>query len=207
MTAPERITSALRRAIRRGELAPGSLLPQDELARRFEVSRNPLREALAVLAGEGLVELRPGRRAVVRRLTPAEVAELYDLRIAIEPTLAVPVVDAASPRALASLRELAAVTQAAEDHNDWLEANYEFHQALYALAERPRTQALCVQLLGASQPYSALNIGTLGGRAKAEAEHRQMIEAIDQRDPARLAELFCQHLRNARDALLVSMAE
>ena len=107
MPAPERIADQLRREIRRGEIPPGGLLVQDELARRFGVSRNPLREALAALSGEGLVELRAGRRAVVRELSPAELVELYDLRIRLEPVLAPWIIDAAAPRDVAALRTLA----------------------------------------------------------------------------------------------------
>lgn len=204
MPAPERIADQLRREIRRGEIPPGGLLVQDELARRFGVSRNPLREALAALSGEGLVELRAGRRAVVRELSPAELVELYDLRICLEPVLAPWIIDAAAPRDVAALRTLARTTAQAEGTGDWLEANYELHSALYALANRPRTQEICLSLLGASQPYSAINIGRLGGRGQAEAEHEGMIAAIEGRDAPGLAALMVAHLSHARTALTAS---
>lgn len=204
MTAPDRIVATLRDEIRRGILAPGTPLPQDELARRFEVSRNPLRESLAVLAGEGLVTLRPGRRAIVTQLTAAEIAELYDLRIAVECTLAAPVVEATAPRDLERMRQAAQYAADAEDGIPWLDANYHFHRVLYALADRPRTQALCEQLLTTSQPYSALNVGALGGRAVADAEHAQMVEAVAARDADALADLIATHLRHARQALLAA---
>ena len=113
----------------------------------------------------------------------------------------------ASPRPdriVSSPLSRARTTAQAEGTGDWLEANYELHSALYALANRPRTQEICLSLLGASQPYSAINIGRLGGRGRAEAEHEGMIAAIEGRDAPGLAALMVAHLSHARTALTAS---
>lgn len=78
------LIETLREAILEGRYAPGSRLVQEDLAETFGVSRIPLREALRRLEGEGLVEITRNRGAVVRALSPKDVSDLYDLRLALE---------------------------------------------------------------------------------------------------------------------------
>jgi DNA-binding GntR family transcriptional regulator len=101
---PHALVEALREAILDGRLAPGARLVQEELAARYGTSRIPLREALRQLEGEGLVRTSHQRGAVVRSLSPKDVADLYDVRLALE-TLAV-------RRAAARLTDLRAVAAA-----------------------------------------------------------------------------------------------
>src|SRR5579859_7763427 len=81
---PETIATALRGELMAGVLRPGAELSQVELAERFGVSRIPIRDALRILAGEGLVEIEANRGAKAISLTPGEVREIYDLRILLE---------------------------------------------------------------------------------------------------------------------------
>lgn len=78
----------LRRSILAGELAPGSRLVEDRLAERLGVSRNPVRDAIRVLAGEGFVEVAPRRGAFVTRLSAQEAENIFDVRMALEPLAA-----------------------------------------------------------------------------------------------------------------------
>src|SRR3569833_1070557 len=78
------VTAELRRLILQGELLPGERLVEDRLAERLGVSRNPVREAIRVLAAEGFVEVTPRRGAAVSRLSPEEAEELFDVRMALE---------------------------------------------------------------------------------------------------------------------------
>jgi DNA-binding GntR family transcriptional regulator len=80
----ERAGTALRDLIVEGALAPGSRISERELCARFGISRTPLREALKVLAREGLIELLPNRGARVARLDPKDVADMFDLMGALE---------------------------------------------------------------------------------------------------------------------------
>ena len=84
-SAAARIASQLRAEILHGDLAPGSKLAQVGLAERFGVSRIPVRDALAILAGEGLAQPLSNATAVVTRMSVEELQELYDLRALIEP--------------------------------------------------------------------------------------------------------------------------
>ena len=101
--APVALVDALREAILDGRFAPGARLVQEELAARYGTSRIPLREALRRLEGEGLVLTSYNRGSIVRPLSPKDVADLYDVRLALE-TLAV-------RRAAARLADLRGLTQ------------------------------------------------------------------------------------------------
>jgi DNA-binding GntR family transcriptional regulator len=201
LSTPEQMAEALRRAIREKVMPPGSQLVQEDLARRFEVSRNPVREALRILASEGLIEMTTGGRASVRQLTLEDLRELYDMRIALEPLLAPALVDEARGRDIASLRGLAEEMSAAPDTSTWLRLNYDFHLRLYEIAARPHLQRVCANLLALTQPYSQENIEVLGGRGPANDEHVDMAQALASGDAEALAALFRRHLATARDQL------
>jgi DNA-binding GntR family transcriptional regulator len=207
MSTPEQMAEALRRAIREKVIEPGSVLVQEDLARRFEVSRNPVREALRIIASEGLIEMVTGGRASVRRLTLEDLQEIYDLRITLEPVLASAIVDGARERDIASLRQLAEDMTATTTISDWLRLNYDFHLRLYKLAGRQHSQRICANLLALTQPYSQENIELPGGRDAAIVEHLEMADAVAARDADRLAELFRQHLSSARNRLTAARAD
>jgi len=82
------VCEELRRLVITGEFAPGTRMVEDRLAARLGVSRNPVREALQALAGEGFVEILPRRGAVVAQLTPEQAEDLFDVRTALEPLAA-----------------------------------------------------------------------------------------------------------------------
>lgn len=208
---PEVIAQRIALAIREKVIEPGASLVQEDLARRFSVSRSPIRDALRILATEGVIEMTPGGGARVRALNRAELDELYDLRLLIEPTIAADIVTHIGPDQLASLSTLVAEMHAVPDTDQWMRRNFDFHTRLHAAAGRPRTAEILRGLLSAVQPYSQENIDQLGGRSQADLEHREMIEAIRAQDHESLARLFVDHLRSAKtrvgEALMASERE
>src|SRR4051794_20094392 len=84
-TRSDWVEERLRAAILRGELEPGQRLHANDLAERWAVSATPLREAFQRLAGDGLVEVLPQRGARVSRLSVQEAANIYELRLLLEP--------------------------------------------------------------------------------------------------------------------------
>lgn len=197
--SPEIIAERIALAIREKVIAPGSPLIQEDLARRFAVSRSPVREALRILATEGLIDMTPGGGASVRRLNPAELNELYDLRILIEPTIAPAIVENITAGDLARIEALVVEMEALRDVGQWMRANVTFHLHLYQAAGLPRTAEILRSLLTAVQPYSQENIEQLGGRAQADTEHREMISAIRSGDADTLSALFRSHLVGAKE--------
>lgn len=201
---PDVIAEHIRRSIREGEIGQGEQLVQEDLAQRFGVSRNPVREALRLLEAHGIVEIRGGGGATVRVLSHDDLVELYTLRKAVEPTIAVPVVDNTTNKAVHELATLADDMSLETDITRWMGLNYAFHQRIYTLSDLPRTIEILTSLLSAVQPYSQRNIAELGGKDQADAEHRAMVDAIRDQDPDRLAALLVQHLDGAERRLLPS---
>lgn len=200
------ISDRIARAIREKVFAPGTQLVQEDLARKFEVSRSPVREALRILSTEGLIEMAPGGGAYVRRLDRAELQELYDLRLLIEPTIVEAIVQHASAQDLAVLTELAEQMQYQEETVRWMRRNFEFHIRLYETARLPRTGDILKGLLTAVQPYSHENVALLGGRSQADSEHVAMVECIRREDADGLAALFREHIGSARTRVAESLS-
>ena len=141
MTA-DSIAATLESEITAGRIGPGAELIQSELAKRFAVSRIPVRDALQLLAASGLVTIAPNRGARVIQLTKQEVCEVYDLRILLECDClgkAIPEMTSDDHERIehALLKSnLDALTDA------WAEGDWSFHASLYAPAGRARQVAL-----------------------------------------------------------------
>ena len=199
--SPDAIAQRIADDIRNGRYASGAPLVQEELAKRFGVSRNPVREALRLLEARGIVVIRGGEGAAVRELSREDLDEVYSLRMALEPTIAEAIVDGSTKKAIAGLEREAEAMAQLDDVGEWLRRNYAFHISLYESADRPRTVGILTELLSATQPYSRRNVERLGGREQADQDHRDMVAAIRDGDAAGLAEVFVRHLEVAVENL------
>ncbi|KIF66676.1 GntR family transcriptional regulator [Streptomyces sp. AcH 505] len=133
----ERVLAGLRNDIIGGRLRPGDRLVERELADRFGVSRVPVREAVRALVAEGFVLFETPRRAVVRRLTPGDVAELFELREALEvyaAGLAATRADRAGLGRLAGLLDDATAATRTGDAERITDINTRFHDQVLAMA-------------------------------------------------------------------------
>lgn len=133
----ERVLAELRNDIIGGRLRPGDRLVERELADRFGVSRVPVREAVRALVAEGFVLFETPRRAVVRRLTPEDVAELFELREALEvyaAGLAATRADRAGLDLLARLLDDATSATRTRDAERITDINTGFHDQVLAMA-------------------------------------------------------------------------
>ncbi|MFR9777036.1 GntR family transcriptional regulator [Micromonospora sp. MS34] len=204
---PDEIASALRRAFRERAIAPGQALNQDELARRYGVSRIPLREALRTLVGEGLIIMRPGLGAVVTELDAGEVQELHGLRLQLEPPLAADVVEHLGRRDIDDLARLVGAMRIldAEQSEEWSSLNYRFHRRLYELSGRRHAVRLVVQVLNLVEPYARVHAHVLGSRPQMQQERVDMVQALRDADAGRVRELIEQSIRTAREELVASM--
>lgn len=197
-----RIASQLRTEILHGDAAPGSKLAQVALADRFGVSRIPVRDALAILAGEGLVQPLSNATAIVTRMSIEELQELYDLRLSIEPRtteIAVPSVGRAD---ILHMRKQLAIMAAPIDARTWLAANTEFHAAVYRRANRPRTIELIEQLRRLTDRYVFMHLQEIGATGHIGSEHEEILAAVERADAAATARLTSVHLANAHDNIL-----
>ncbi|MFJ4923839.1 GntR family transcriptional regulator [Streptomyces sp. NPDC088725] len=198
----ERVLTALRRDIIAGRLRPGDRLVERELADRFGVSRVPVREAVRALVAERFVLFETPRRSVVRRLTPTDVDELFELREALEvhaAALAASRADADGLAALAELLEHAASATRALDAERITDINTRFHERVLAMAGNSL-------LISVMEPVDGrLRLLTRHNEQWPQllAEHRELYEAIASGVPERarasaLAHVKASHRATAR---------
>lgn len=200
-SAGGRVTNSLRQRVLNGELKPASPLSQSRIATEYGVSRIPVRDALQVLAGEGLVDLRPSG-AVVRKLSIAELQELYELRGAVEPMLTRLAVPSVGRAETAKMDMLADEMESNPTPADWLSSNATFHRLVYSCADRPRSIALVDQLRRLTDRYLYLHVGVFGDMDHLHEEHRRILAAVRAGDAAEAAELTRLHLATAHEFIL-----
>ncbi|TGN79580.1 GntR family transcriptional regulator [Streptomyces bauhiniae] len=190
----ERVLAALRQDIIAGRLGPGDRLVERELADRYGVSRVPVREAIRALVGEGFVLFESARRAVVRRLTPDDVRELFELREALEVYAAGLAASRATPEALEELRALlteAATATEAGEAEVITDVNTRFHDRILAMAGNGL-------LISVMEPVD----GRLRWLTRRNAEwpqllteHHDLYDAIASGDPNRARAHALAHVR------------
>lgn len=200
----EELVERLREGIVEGQLAPGHKVPERELCERLGVSRTPLREALKVLAREGLVVLTPNRGATVAPVTLEEMAHLFPVIGALERLAGEAACrlagDAEIDRIAALHRELFARYEA-RDREAYQAANLAIHEAIVAAAANPvLAQHYEVLAAGARRARTLANMSDARW-AEAVEEHRAIDAALRARDAARLGPLMERHIANKLAAL------
>lgn len=177
----EAVLQEVRLRLASGDLAPGQRLRLDELGAELGVSRVPVKEALKVLEGEGLVEhtSRGGSRVV--SLSLDDLHELYRMRELLEPEAirsAVPRLDDDDvAHLLAQLDEIRSTSQA-DDLLGWARASRTFYLDLIGYAARPLLVRTLRRLWDASEPYRALWAASAEERAGVAVEHEALAEAL-----------------------------
>ena len=205
--AAARVASELRSEILQGDIAPGSRLSQQSTAERFGVSRIPVRDAIQILAGEGLVQPSSNATAVVTGMSIAELQELYEIREAIEPLatqIAVPNVGRAD---IITMRKQLQIMEEHADTRTWLAANTEFHAAIYRRAGRPRMVELVERLRRDIDRYMYVHIEVVGQTGHLVEEHLGILSAVESRDAALAARLTREHLATSHDFILTYLLE
>ena len=193
----DNVAERLRAMIFDRALAPGEFIDEKALAARWQISRTPLREALKVLAAEGLVELVSGRGSRVVTLTDDDADALFPVMALLEGRCAHEATLRASDEQLGELHELherLEMYAAAEDIDGYYRANHAFHSKVQALAANRWLD----RVTGDLRRFLRLLRGrqlNLPGRIDASInEHRVLIDAIGARDALRAERAMHDHL-------------
>ena len=197
-TAEEHAYRYLRNLILAGRLPGGTKVNQDEMAKRLNVSRMPVRQAVLRLESEGLVSNRPNRGAVVTTLGPAAMLELFEMRSVLEGLafmLAIPNIDA---RALKELdQKLKTLESVHQNASRWIAAHDEFHTLLCQYARRPALAAQIRKLHHSVTPYLRLYLSTDKAWEMPGFEHRELLEAVRKRDARAAERRMREHVMSA----------
>lgn len=219
-TTTQSVTEQLRVKVLDGEFPPGSRLQERALAQLLSVSRTPVRDALQVLAGEGLLEYSPHSGYVVRRFGLTDVLHAFDMRIALEGmacrTLNGQGISAGTVESLtANLDRAAEVVEhgewSAERQGRWLDLNLDFHDTILAAAANPYLVQGVEQARRAARIHdAALHRGGHGELAlwfthdevrQALADHRRIVHALVEGPPDRAEFLMREHILTNREQI------
>jgi DNA-binding GntR family transcriptional regulator len=206
--ASERAQAALRDAILRGELAAGAHLGEVELAERLGVSRTPVREALARLAAEGLVETHAHRGARVVSFSAEDLDGIFDVRLALEPRAtgrAATRVTAADLDALEDLagRMLAVGTPGAgQDLDALVPLNRDFHARLLDVAGAPALSAALGNVVHTPVVLRTFHTYDAASLARSLAHHAEIVAALRAGDADWASSVMRSHIGNARAVMV-----
>ncbi len=196
-TLHDTLVERIRDMIIEGQLAPLQRIHEGQLGKALGVSRTPLREALKFLASEGLLELVPGRGAVVRKLTPTDVRDMLDVLAAIESLGGRLACRNASGDDIAALRrthdEMMDLYHA-RNRLEYYRRNQSIHSAIARLSGNALLASMHQVIQARLKRIRFIGNDEPGKWAAAVAEHEEMIAALEARDADRLAGVIARHL-------------
>jgi DNA-binding GntR family transcriptional regulator len=197
----------IRDMIMQGRLEQGSKVSEKDLCELFGISRTPLREALKVLATEGLITLLPNRGARVALLTGKDMGDLFEVMGALEGLAGELACARITEEAVNEIRArhhemLAHYTRG--DRAAYFAANQSIHEAIIAAADNSVLTVLYESMRGRIRPARLMANVTRERWDQAVREHGQILEALSRRDGVRLRGLLQEHLRHKYQALLAS---
>jgi DNA-binding GntR family transcriptional regulator len=204
----EKLVIRLRDLLVEGEIEPGARVSERLLCERFGVSRTPLREALKVLASEGLVDLLPNRGARVARLEDKDVEDMFEVMAALEALsgrLACALIDEPALAEIRALHYQMLVHYMRRQLPEYFRLNQAIHEAIVDAAENPVLKATYLGLSGRIRRARYLANMSDDRWAAAVAEHEEILTALSERDGEKLARILETHLKNkcivVRDSL------
>ncbi|WP_336965621.1 GntR family transcriptional regulator [Sphingobium aquiterrae] len=207
-TLSDQLVNLVRDRILSGKVAPNGPIRQDALANELGISKIPLREALARLEEEGLVQSQANRGFFVRQLSTAEAEEVYALRLKLEPDAVVLAAEHATPADHQVATDmLATLYQVTDEGGEGVGAfNRAFHLALL----KPSGQAITVNILERlhvlSERYVRKHLEPLGRDERANEEHRRILDAWLAKDLDTLRALVVAHIQQTLDDLRQQLA-
>ncbi|HEY2693468.1 MAG TPA: GntR family transcriptional regulator [Streptosporangiaceae bacterium] len=204
----QRIYETLRTEVISGQRKPGELLSEAELARRWGVSRSPIREALRQLEQHDLVRWAPRRGATVARLTVAGLRDIYEVREALESLSAGLAAERGSPADLAKMRDLAARIKQTQEEGDYLEAimlDDEFHRLMARTTRNRMLESQAGHVLDRVIMARMMVREEPGRTQEIVHEHQAILDALGRHDAKEATEHAALHVRNARARLMAML--
>ena len=208
-TLSDRLMEVVRDMILSGAIAPDVPIRQDALAADLNVSKIPLREALVRLEQDGLVVSHPNRGFFARGMSAAEVEEIFELRLKLEPDAAAEAcLVADEARQDEALQVLAQLNAAAAGGMPTVgPLNRAFHMALVQPGKRALTAEITTRLHVMADRYVRKHLEHKGRHLTAEAEHQDILQAWLARDADRVRRLVADHLQHTLSDLREEFAQ
>ena len=201
----EQVAQRLRQMLVENQIAPGAKLNERELSEVLQVSRTPLREAIKMLAAEGLVELLPNRGAIAVELTEEDVLNTFEVMAGLEAMSGELAAQRITDAELAEIRAMHFEMLAAYTRRD-LPAYYRLNAQIHgAINHAAKNSVLTATYNQVNARLQALRFRSNQDEAKwkqAMAEHDRMIDALGKRDAGAMRKVLAEHLDHKRDVVV-----
>ena len=206
----DQVAQRLRQMLVENQIAPGAKLNERELSEVLEVSRTPLREAIKMLAAEGLVELLPNRGAIAVALTEADVVETFEVMAGLEAMSGELAAERITEAQLAEVKAMHFEMMAAYTRRD-LSAYYRLNAQIHAaINSAARNRVLTSTYKQVNARLQALRFRSNQDEEKwthAMKEHEQMVDALSRRDKAAMRKVMTEHLHNKRAVVIEQLRQ
>ncbi|SPL72145.1 GntR family transcriptional regulator [Acinetobacter stercoris] len=197
----EVIVKHIREAIVSGQIAEDDPIRQDEIAKLFNVSKIPVREALKQLEAEGLVEFKKNRGAIVTRISEEELAQIFEVRVMLETKLIRLAVPNMTDETFANAEQICSAFVDTMDIGSWTTLNWQLHACLYEPAQRPYMLSLIRSIYDKIERYLRLQMSVAAGKSRADQEHKDILQACKNKDVELAARLIEEHINGVCQSL------
>ena len=206
----EQAYARLRHEILTCVLSPGQVVSERELARQYEVSKTPIREALTQVCHDGLMQRLPGRGYMVTPITIKDVRDLFDLRLILEVTAAERAAQNSSPAQIATLKEMSVVSYSLDDpesHVLFLKTNRNFHLALAEAAGNRRLVKTMEGLMTDMDRLFHLGLRLRDSSEEMRQEHQEVVAALESGDVEGVRDAIARQIMTSRDRILEAIMQ
>ncbi|GAB4265317.1 GntR family transcriptional regulator [Thermincola ferriacetica] len=206
----EIVFEALREAIINGTLEPGERLMEIQLAEEMGVSRTPVREAIRKLELEGFVVMVPRKGACVAGLSMKDIADVFEIRTALESLAAGLAAERITEEELENLERLLVKIGECVQANDLdklIEVDTEFHDVLFKATRNERLVQIISNLREQIQRFRTTSLASPGRMKYALEEHKKIVEAVSERNVELAQKLAAEHIENAENIMLNVLRE
>lgn len=193
----EVLVAPLRAMILQGDLRPGEKIHEDRLCEQFGVSRTPIREALKVLASEGVLQIQPHRGVIVAPISPEAVAELFPIMASLERLAGTLACAKATDRDIARIRAMHDTMLAhyrRKEEAEYLRLNRHIHEAFFEVADNPTLMSFYQQVLTRIHAFRFVTRKRPEHWRQAVEEHEEIMKAFEKRDAKKLSRLLEEHI-------------
>jgi DNA-binding GntR family transcriptional regulator len=205
VTLAEQVYQRLHHEILTCILAPGQVVSERELARRYETSKTPIREALAQTCHEGLMQRLQGRGYMVSPITIKDIRDLFDLRLILEVTAAERATQNPQQALIDQLNAMSNISYKPDDlesHVAFLKTNRAFHLTLAQAAGNRRLLETLEELLNQMERLFHLGLRLRDSSQEMVREHREIVDALESRDAEKAREVITNQITRSRDRIL-----
>ena len=199
----EEVADQLRVRIFAHELAPGTWIDEQTLAKEFGISRTPLREAIKVLAAEGLITMKLRRGAYVTEVNRGDLEQIFTILSLLEGEAAKEAASNAKEKDLNDLDDMhLRLEKAAADRNldQFFEINVRFHERIIAIANNPWMTGVIADLRKVLKLQRKDSLSRTGRLQSSLSEHREILKALLKRDPIAAEQAMRTHLARGLEA-------